>query len=40
MKIEVFILELIRRERMDGGEGEERGLEREQREDRDKTKGN
>ena len=26
MKLEVFIKELIRRERRDGGEGEERGL--------------
>ena len=37
--IEVFILEeLIRRERRDGGEGEERGLRKGEREDRDREK--
>ena len=37
--IEVFILEeLIRRERRDGGEGEERGLRKGEREDRDRKK--
>ena len=43
--IEVFILEeLIRRERRDGGEGEERGLRKGERErieiERKETKGN
>ena len=38
-KIEVFILEeLIRRERRDGGEGEERGLRKGERDK--ETKGN
>ena len=37
--IEVFILEeLIRRERRDGGEGEESGLRKGEREDRDREK--
>ena len=38
-QIEVFILEeLIRRERRDSGEGEERGLRKGEREDRDREK--
>ena len=38
--IEVFILEeLNRRERRDGGEGEERGLRMGESEDRDREKG-